>query len=411
MPDRKPVSLGKGTSVPKRLILCFDGMWDKPPDPGTPPQPSLDFDRCPTPLSRPDSLPATNVLKLYHSVLPYTHDGRLQQKWYDSGREAPWFRRFRDGAFGYGLDQTILQGYAYLIAAYEPGDDLFIYGFSRGAYVARSLVGLLSTAGLLSTTLLNPNSISRVRKTAMPGNSAAPSHDLAQGLTDMVLDPSNHSIDEAYRLYRNFHNDAHTSASTAFRRRATQHVTVTVLGILDTVGPLGVPTNALKWLNEHRYNFHDTELSPIVKQAYQALAIDEHRADHNATLWTSPPRSGQKIEQRWFTGAHGDVGGTYQDRDLADCVLAWMQQRSILEGLAVETSRILLKPNALGPLHDSFSECFGGFRKWFHSRFYRPVMQTGTDTEVLDDSVHTRLLHNLRYRPHNEGLKSVMRFG
>lgn len=78
----------------------------------------------------------------------------------------------------------------------------------------------------------------------MPGNSTAPFHDLAQGLTDMVLDPSNHSIDEAYRLYRNFHNDAHTSASTAFRRRATQHVTVTVLGILDTVGPLGIPTNA-----------------------------------------------------------------------------------------------------------------------------------------------------------------------
>ena len=71
---------------------------------------------------------------------------------------------------------------------------------------------------------------------------------------------------------------------------------------------MGIPTNALKWLNESRYNFHDTELSPIVQQAYHALAIDEHPADHNATLWTSPAVSGQIIEQRWFAGAHGDLG-------------------------------------------------------------------------------------------------------
>jgi len=348
---------------------------------------------------------------LYWSILPHTREGRLQQKWYDSGNETPWFRRFRNGTFGYGLDQTILQGYAYLVAAYDPGDEVFIYGFSRGAYIARSLVGLLSTIGLLSATLFNPNSVNRVRNAAFAVGSTVPLHDLTRCLTDMVLDRSNHSIDEAYHLYRNFHNDAHTVKLSAFRRQTIPNVTVTVLGIWDTVGPLGIPTNALKWLNDHRYNFHDTELSPIVKRGYHALAIDEHRADHNATLWTSRPRLGQKIEQRWFTGAHGDVGGTYQDRDLADCALTWLQQRSILEGLAIETSSILLKPNALGPLHDSFSECFEGFRKWFHSRFYRPVMQTGTDTEMLDDSVHTRLLHDLRYRPHNEGLNSVLRFG
>lgn len=79
-------------------------------------------------------------------------------------------------------------------------------------------------------------------------------------------------------------------------------ISVTLLGLWDTVGPLGIPTNALKWLNEHRYNFRDTELSPILQRAYHALAIDEHRADHNATLWTAPPKAGQIIEQRWFEG-------------------------------------------------------------------------------------------------------------
>ncbi len=395
----------------KRLILCFDGMWDRPPDPGVSAESSKGPDRHLSCTSQPHSPSATNVLKLYQSILPRAQDGRVQQKWYDSGTEVPWFRRFRAGTFGYGLDQTILQGYAYLVATYEPGDDLFIYGFSRGAYAARALVGWLSLSGLLSATLLNPDSVSRVRNAVAPSNTAIQLHELAQCLTDMILDPSNHPIDDAYRLYRNLHNDAHAPVSTAFRRRATQDVPVAVLGLWDTVGPLGIPTNALKWLNEHRYNLHDTELSPIVKQAYHALAIDEHRADHNATLWTSPARTGQKIEQRWFPGAHGDVGGTYPARDLADLPLAWMQRQSMKEGLAIETSAVPLNPNAFAPLHDSFSECLGGFRKWFHSRFYRPIMQTGTDTEVLDDSVHTRLFQNLHYRPKNEGLQSVLRFG
>ena len=73
---------------------------------------------------------ATNVLQFYRSVIPNVHNGRVQQKWYDSGTEVPWFHRFRDGSFGYGVDQTILNGYAYLAATYEPGDDLYIYGFS-----------------------------------------------------------------------------------------------------------------------------------------------------------------------------------------------------------------------------------------------------------------------------------------
>ena len=232
----------------------------------------------------------------------------------------------------------------------------------------------------------------------------------AQCLTEMILDPSNQIIDEAYRLYRNVQSDTHASIPASARRRWTQDVSVALLGHWDTVGPLGIPTNALKWLNEHRYNFHDTELSPILRSAYHALAIDEHRADHNATLWTSLPKSWQTIEQRWFAGAHGDLGGTYPDRDLADFALAWLQRHSIKNGLAIEACAVPEKPNPLGTLHDSYNECFGGFRKWFHSRFYRPVMQTGTHTETLDESIRIRLLSNPEYRPNNAGLKSAITF-
>jgi uncharacterized protein (DUF2235 family) len=125
----------------------------------------------------------TNVLQFYRSVLPNIHNGRVQQKWYDSGSEVLWFHRFRDGSFGYGVDQTILKGYAYLAATYEPGDDLFIYGFSRGTYSARSLVGLLTTAGLPSTSLLNIKQLKHIREATINLSLAVvqPSH-LAQCL-------------------------------------------------------------------------------------------------------------------------------------------------------------------------------------------------------------------------------------
>ena len=396
----------------KRVILCFDGEWDRPPDPGV-----LGISSRHSPgQSRPncqfDSSPETNVLQLYQSILPRADNGRLQQKWYEPGNSIPWFHRFRDGSFGYGLDQTILQGYAYLAATYDPGDELYIYGFSRGAYTARSLIGLLTLAGLPSPTALSEAHVRLVREVAstLSPSSGEAAH-LRECLTRMVTDPNNHVIDEAYRLYRTLQNAPQTSGVSLSRRRGPSEMTVTLLGLWDTVGPLGIPTNGLRWLNEHRYNFRDTELSPIVQQACHALAIDEHRADHNATLWTSPPKAGQSIEQRWFAGAHGDLGGTYPDRDLADISLAWIQRHSMAKGLAIKPSVIPEQLNVLSSIHDSFSECFVGFRKWIHPRFYRPVMQTGTDTEVLDGSVHTRLLHSPSYRPKNEGLNSLLTFG
>jgi uncharacterized protein (DUF2235 family) len=385
-------------------------MWDRPSDLKASAVASKTFKRQLPHTEHLSSPPTTNVLKLYQSISPRAQDGCIQQKWYASGTEMPWFHRFRPGAFGYGLDQTILQGYAYLIVNYEPGDELFIYGFSRGAYVARTLVGWISLSGLLSSALLNSGWIARVRKTLTSLHRESHSHELAQCLTEMLLDPSNRSIDDAYRRYRNLHNGPHTLASTSLRQRGTQDVPVTLLGIWDTVGPLGIPTSALKWLNEHLYNFHDTELSPIVKRAYHALALDEHRADYNATLWTSSAGTGQTIEQCWFSGAHGDIGGSYHEQELADISLAWIQQKSLEAGLWIEKHSMPQKPNPFGPLHDSFVECLGGFRKWFHSRFYRPVMQTGTNTETLDESIRVRLLHNSEYRPNNEGLQSAITF-
>lgn len=395
----------------KRVILCFDGEWDCPPDPGVWSFPSRHSPKQSRSDAQSDSHPATNVYQLYQSILPRSADGRVQQKWYEPGTTIPWFHRFRDGSFGYGLDRTILQSYAYLAATYDPGDELYLYGFSRGAYIARSLVGLLTLTGLPSPMLLSEEHVRLIREAAstLSSLSEAAVH-LRECLTRMIIDPDSRVFDEAYRVYRTLQNTHQKSAIFLGRRRGLSEIAITLLGLWDTVGPLGIPTKALRWLNEHRYNFRDTELSPIVQQACHALAIDEHRADHNATLWTSPPKVGQLIEQRWFAGAHGDLGGTYPDRDLADVSLAWIRRHSMAKGLALGSGGMAEKPDRLGPIHDSFSECFVGVRKWIHPRFYRPVMQTGTGTEVLDESVHTRLLHSPTYRPKNEGLHSLLTF-
>ncbi len=397
--------------MPKRVILCVDGEWHRPPDPGI--RPSTVNAVETTRRSGPEcpSHQGTNVYHLYRSILPRTETGLVQQRWYDSGTDMAWFHRFQDGSFGYGLDRTILLSYAYLAATYEPGDELFLYGFSRGAYTVRSLVGLLASVGLPPVTLLDQDLVRLTRHTAnlFSSNTAGTPH-LTDCLGQLLLNSSGSVIGDAYRRYRSAQPDTDSSRTAGSRRREFQGVSVTLLGLWDTVGPLGIPTNALRWLNEPRYNFHDTELSPIVRRAYHALAIDEHRADYNATLWTSATRTGQLIEQRWFAGAHGDLGGTYPDRGLANVPLAWMLHISAINGLAIDRHTVQGQIDPLSPLHDSFGESFVGLRKWIHSRFYRPVMQTGTSTEVLDESVHTRLLQTHSYRPKNEGLSSLLTF-
>src|SRR5262249_32287275 len=135
---------------------------------------------------------------------------------------------------------------------------IFVLGFSRGAYTARSLVGMIRNVGLL-----------------LPANKS--------------------SVDAAYQFYRNRDDSADTPQAIAFRQQYSREVEIQFLGVWDTVGALGIPLSALEWLNSATYGFHDTELSGIVKNAFHAVAIDEHRIDYQATLWQQLPKPGQKV--------------------------------------------------------------------------------------------------------------------
>ena len=122
----------------KRIVICFDGTWNKPADEKLP----------------EDKRVETNVSRFYESIAASDSAGVQQVKWYDEGVGTKWYDRFIGGTIGVGLDLNIIQGYEFLAKHYEAGDDIYILGFSRGAYTARSLVGMIRNCGLVRNEML-----------------------------------------------------------------------------------------------------------------------------------------------------------------------------------------------------------------------------------------------------------------
>jgi uncharacterized protein (DUF2235 family) len=255
----------------KRLILLCDGTWD-----------------------RATRTSPTNVCKLANALTASgtAADGSPieQHKQYLSGVGATSLDRLPGGAFGAGISKKIKDGYRWICEAYEAGDELFLFGFSRGAFTARSCAGLIRNAGLLR-----------------PGH------------LDLV--------DDAYRLYRNRTAATHPEGEAAKRFRAEHSydpVPIRFIGVWDTVGALGIP-GVPAWLSRGWWGFHDLKLSSRVDFAFQALSIDEHRPPYRPTPWEDQAQSAhQTLSQVWFSGTHGDVGGGYRDPSLSEIALMWM---------------------------------------------------------------------------------------
>src|SRR5262249_39840724 len=141
---------------------------------------------------------------------------------------------------------------------------------------------------------------------------------------------------EAYELYRTRDASPDSIRAQNFREKhKSRIIEIIFLGVWDTVGALGIPVESFDEFNKEQFEFHDTELSGIVRNAFHALATDEHRQPYAATLWDPKKKLDQVVEQRWFLGAHADVGGGYKDRQLSDITLNWMQLRAQACGLEV----------------------------------------------------------------------------
>ncbi|EOD79923.1 hypothetical protein D515_01056 [Grimontia indica] len=320
--DQDAVTSEQGEASGEKLIVLFDGTWNDPQD-------------------------QTNVFLMSQCIKPTDDKGNRQRFFYDPGVGTSPFTRFLGGTTGWGLTKNLMQGYGWLAKHYHQNEQIWIFGFSRGAYTARSLAGLIRKCGVL--------------RTATP--------DL---------------LEQAKTLYRNKALSPNSKECIAFRKAYCDEPKVHFLGIWDTVGALGVPGTVLS--ERGIFKWHDTKLSRSVLNAFHAVALDEHRAAYDTALWTLPvgseeTRDPKKVEQRWFIGAHANVGGGYKNDELKQIPFKWMAEKAQDKGLVLDLSRVVFDQDAwkTSP-RDSYEEflkgLYGMFRRFRgkgddQGRFYR----------------------------------------
>jgi uncharacterized protein (DUF2235 family) len=263
------------------------------------------------------------VVKLGYRLAKRDAKGTPQIVFYDQGvGTGNIVDRVSGGAFGEGLEKNIHDAYRFLVSNYESGDQLYVFGFSRGAFTARSIVGMIRKCGILAL-----KNVKHYR--------------------------------EALALYRNTAPPADpgpTEFRTANCLCGNNDIKVDFIGVWDTVGALGIPLRGLRWLTRTDHQFHDTQLSGIVQRACHALAIDEYRGSFEPATWDYAPKEGQRVEQVWFCGAHSDVGGGYAEHQLSDIALEWMIGKARDAGLAFDQEVIdanPLDPKVSGKVHNS----------------------------------------------------------
>lgn len=323
--------------MPRKLILLFDGTWNNRKD-------------------------RTNVSRMRDSIESSGEDDPVQACFYDPGVGTHWYDRFTGGLFGRGLSENIRQGYRWLAGKYQPDDEIFIFGFSRGAYTARSLAGLIRKCGVLRSS------------------------------DDAV-------VYQAYDLYRDRSINPDDQPALEFRKRYSHEPRIKFIGVWDTVGALGIPVSHVPFSKDY-YRFHDTELSRIVDYAYHAVAVDEHRRDYSVAVWTKTKTLNIEVEQRWFIGAHSNVGGGYAKQPpdpLANIALRWMQDKAEERGLKLISKAELNGSDCLAEINNSYREFMFGIYRFFKKEYHRPF-GSGVN-ETVDSSVWERWRRDAAYRP------------
>jgi uncharacterized protein (DUF2235 family) len=292
----------------KNIVICLDGTWNTA-----------------------DAQFPTNVIKTAQLVLPADSRGAAQALFYDEGvgsMEVAFgnrVNRLLSGAFGFGLMENIERAYRFLIFNYAPGDRIFLFGFSRGAFSARSFAGLLRTCGVLRKDRIGQ--IGKAIELYQSRGGDGP---------------------DAPRCVQFRRDNSFAAYSRGADASGDQHpLSIEYIGIWDTVGALGIPGSSFFAINFNKqYEFHDLALSSMVKSARHVLAIDEKRSTFTPTLWDNlhdlnkaaalPPEATQPYEQVWFPGDHSSVGGGGTVNGLWQAALVWVSEGAVSRGLALD---------------------------------------------------------------------------
>jgi uncharacterized protein (DUF2235 family) len=214
---------------------------------------------------------------------------------YEAGVQWQQWRSAIDVIEGRGINRQIRRVYGFLASRYRPGDRIFLFGYSRGAYAVRSLAGVIDRVGLLK----------------------------AEHATER-------NVEIAYRHYQRGIGGATQRAFV--KRFCHEAAPIEMVGVWDTVKALGFRAPVVWKLAEERHAFHNHALGPAVRHGYHALALHETREVFEPVLWTSPEGWEGHVEQMWFRGTHGDVGGQLMGftaaRPLANIPLVWMLSKA-----------------------------------------------------------------------------------
>ena len=266
----------------------------------------------------------TNVFKLFEAVDLNGHrtDPTLdpQIAFYDDGVGTENLKPLRilGGAIGLGLAKNVRQLYRELARVYDPGDRIFLFGFSRGAFTVRTLAGLIVKCGIL-----NGSDISRITS--------------AEAFED--------AVEETYDAYRAGYDSyltkligsllrwpSRAAAVDALHRKYPFHPPgkIAFIGVWDTVDAVGMPFALTSLVNTWicQFKFPTQDLSECVEHACHALSIDDDRKSFTPTLWHEAAGGEARIEQVWFSGVHSNVGGGYPKQGMSLVALEWMLQRA-----------------------------------------------------------------------------------
>ncbi|MEA3490991.1 MAG: DUF2235 domain-containing protein [Campylobacterota bacterium] len=335
----------------KRLVVCCDGTWSnaEQEDNGT---------------SSP-----TNVVKIYNAITKMGADGVKQLKYYHpgvGGEGIGAINALLGGAVGMGISRHIRSAYHWLGNNYEEGDEIYLFGFSRGAFTVRSLGGMLS-----------------------------------QGLLDLHYISSDFSWDRVKRAYKGYRIEGSTLDEWAedewvfFNQK--RETPIHFIGVWETVGALGVPDDLEIFNifdNEKKWKFHNVSLGDNIKHARHAMALDEIRSSFSVCRWDNAAGHDDAVEL-WFPGVHSDVGGGYSNCDLSNGALRWMMDESADVGLGFRDNILqTLKSDPLGVMHNSYR---GALAKLRSRPRNIPAMISQNHDQFHESSIRRQELSPIEY--------------
>ncbi|HJU43818.1 MAG TPA: DUF2235 domain-containing protein [Vicinamibacterales bacterium] len=322
----------------KRIVICADGTWNE-------------RDQINEDTGRPRP---TNVTKVARAVRSRAANGIDQIVFYldGIGTRGP-LDKVSGGAFGHGMERNIRELYRAIVYNHEPNDELFFFGFSRGAFTVRTLAGFMRKVG-------------------------------------MIEKEGDYYVPEIYACYEKGATEGSVEWTKAFHNVKSRGPCppIKFIGVWDTVGALGAPGFLGQFINPAKYKYHDVSLGPEIQNAYHALAVDERRRPFKPNLWDRPPGWNGRLEQAWFAGVHSNVGGGYAPDGLANEALHWIVEKA--EQLGLEFDNDYLKP---------FLPCFNSKLRDSMTPMYRAMLPMTRDVAkhtAAGEAVHQSTLDRLQ---------------